>query len=401
VKIGLVTDFYHPWIGGPSILVCHLGHGLAARGHSVSLLAPSPSGQPYRELDGSMAVTRARTMPSPFGFNLRVHPPVGGAVERWLDDARPDVVHVHHPFPLSARAVFAARRRGIPVVATNHTVPECSLWGIRQYRPLYGVAQAAFGWWLIYLLNRCTRVATPTRTAADALSRLGFLGEIVPISNGVDIQRFSPGPPDMALRRRLGLDDRPVVLYTGRLDAEKQMDVWLDAAALVLRHGEAQFVVGGRGTDAERLMERMRRLGIEQAVHFIGYLPDDEYPTIYRLADVYFITSPVELQSITTLEAVSSGLPVVGVRAQALPELVHDDWNGYCVQPGNAIEAAGQLTRLLSDATARAGMGRRSREIALGHNLEESVAAYETLLHDAWATRRGRLGYERTPALGG
>jgi len=380
VRIGLVTDFYYPWIGGPSAVVRNLSHGLAARGHTVVLLAPSADGPPTVETDGPVEVRRVSTVPVPFGYNVRASGLPFSTVTDWLRSAAPDVVHVHHPFPLSAAAVYGARSSGIPAAATNHTIPECSLWGLRNLGPLYHGARFAFGRWIVHLLHRCSAVATPTDTAAQALHVLGYSGPVVTISNGVDVGRFSPGSVSPRLRRRLGLDERPVVLYTGRLDAEKQMDVWIRAAVHTSRRIDAQFVVGGQGTARPSLVRLAAELGVADRIRFIGYLDEPDLPDLYRLADVYFITSPVELQSIGTLEAIASGLPVVAVRAGALPELVRDGDNGRLVPPGDSAAATESLVDLLSDAGLRARMSLRSRSRALAHDLERSIDSYERFL---------------------
>lgn len=395
MRIGLVTDFYFPWVAGPASLVRNLSQGLTARGHSVSLLAPSPFGAPYSELEGRWEVTRAATVPSPFGYHLRVSIRPFRAVDDWLDRVQPELVHIHHPFPICAAAVLAARPRGIPVLATNHTVPECTLWGIRRLGPAYTLARTALGRWIVALLGRCQAVATPTRTAADALRSMGYLGDVLPISNGVDTDRFAPGTSDDALRNRLGLDDRPIVLYTGRLDPDKEMGVWLRAAA-AQTPTEAQFVIGGQGTDRPRLERLARELGLAGRTKFIGYVSDADLPALYRAASAYFITSPVELQSITTLEAIASGLPVVAVSAQALPELVHNGRNGYLVPPADSRAAGAALGLLLGDVSGRKAMAEASRTMALRHDLDRTIEAYEGMYHAALSAARGGQPVERT-----
>ena len=394
MRIGLVTDFYRPWVGGPATLLYELSQGLASRGHAVPLLAPSATGRGGTQWEGSVCVTRVATVAAPFGYDVRFAPLPLRAVRMWLRRIRPDVVHVHHPFPISASVVLAARHYEIPVVATNHTIPLCSLWGIRD-SPAYRPARVAFGRWLTFLMNRCDKVATPTETAASYLRDLGFHREIHTISNGVDTRRFKPGAaPD--LRRRLALDDRPVVLYTGRLDAEKEMDVWLRAAADLRVRMPAQFVVGGRGADEDRLRHLARRLGLLSDIHFVGYLSDDDFPSLYRVATVYLITSPVELQSISTLEALATGVPVVSVSAGALPELVKDGVTGLSVPPGDSAAAASAVEALLRDEPRRRRMGASARDLAVGHDLQVTVDRYEELLTRAAHGARLRVKRERT-----
>lgn len=386
MNIGLVTDFYYPWIGGPATFIRNLGHGLAARGHSVSLLCPSPDGPAKDEFDGPIRLRRARTLPLPVGYQLRVSSVPVTDVRRWLDDVRPDVVHIHHPFPLSASAAWLAGHRDIPVVATNHTIPECSLWGMRQVHGMYPLLSHGFSWWIKTVLDWCTSVSTPTQTAADSLRALGYTKPIVAISNGVNTDRFTPGSYPQELADQLGIDHRPVVLYTGRLDAEKQMDVWLHAAALLAGSMDVQFLVGGKGSERARLESLAGHLGLRHRVTFFGYLSEDQYPLIYRLADAFCITSEVELQSIATLEAMASGLPAVGVRAAALPELIQHGLNGYLAEAGDAAGIAQHLHRLLHDTVIRRTMSEYSRTISEQHKLSTTIERYELFLRHSLRT---------------
>jgi glycosyltransferase involved in cell wall biosynthesis len=232
------------------------------------------------------------------------------------------------------------------------------------------------------------------------LQDLGFDAPVEVISNGVDVERFRPGPEETNLRDELGLDGRPVVLYTGRLDPEKSMDVWLRAARATVGSCQAQFLVGGQGVDRERLEALAADLELQNHLRFIGYLPADRYPDLYRLADVYCIAAPVELQSISTLEAVSSGVPVVAVKAGALPELVHHEVNGLLVPSGDSRAMSRALVALLNDSDRRVGMGAAGRRLALEHALDRSLDRYESFLSAAAARAGGEKSLERASAGG-
>jgi glycosyltransferase involved in cell wall biosynthesis len=399
VNVGIVADFYYPWIGGPAAAIRTLAAGLTERGHTVSLLVPSPDGPGRRELDGQIEVTRASSIAVPFGYRLRAAVP-SSRVAAWFDRTQPDLIHVHHPFPLSAASVLLARRRGIPVVATNHTIPACSLWGIRHLGPVHAGACRGLGAWITWLLSRCDAVTAPTATAARLTRECGFERPIAVISNGIDTGRFSPGAPDASLRERFALDARPVVLYTGRLDAEKEMTTWLQTAARLAQRTDVQLVIGGEGADRPRLETLVRGLGLERRARFIGYVPDSELPQLYRLADVYLITSPVELQSISTLEAMASGVPIVAVDAGALPELVRDGLNGYLVIPGNWEGAARAVMKVLEDENLRRSMSRQSRDLALEHSIGFTIDAYERLFEQTAIRARGDRRLEQLSAAG-
>jgi glycosyltransferase involved in cell wall biosynthesis len=176
---------------------------------------------------------------------------------------------------------------------------------------------------------------------------------------------------------RLGLPTKPTVLYAGRLDADKCMDVWLRAVPRVLRQVDAHFIVGGNGNERGRLERLAVDLGVADAVTFTGFLGDAEYPRLFSLADVFAITSPAELQSVVTLEAAASGLPIVAARAGALPELVEDGVNGWLTVPGDPRSFADAIVDVLTRPTVRQSMRQASRDVAQKHDLDATISQYE------------------------
>ena len=385
MKIAIATDFHSPWVGGPATFVDNFSAFLVSRDHQVEILAPSATGRASVERSMGKTVHRFESVSLPFGYGVRAVWRLDRVVAT-LRRIRPDVVQIHHPFPLGSAAMIASRRLGIPIVAVNHTIPECSLYGLRGSWA-YPIALAAFQRYLIWLLARASAICTPTRTAADLLREMGVRRPVEVISNGIDTSRFTPSHDKSAARRKLGLPDKPMVLYTGRLDAEKDMETWLRAGAVLLKSANAQLVVGGEGADKPRLQGIARRLGLDGSVTFPGYLPVDQLPSLYQAADVYFITSAVELQSITTLEALATGLPVVAADAAALPELVAPGTNGFLAKPGDVGSFGAALIRIVHSVETAERMGAAGRRIAERHSLLQVAACHEQLLERV-ATRR-------------
>ncbi len=382
MRVAIAADFTSPWVGGPATFIDNFRGHLHDAGHQVEVIAPSITGKASIEETAHGLIRRVPTLPAPFGYQLRIaYRPV--AVRAALEAARPDVLQIHHPFPLSLSALRAAGLLDVPVVAVNHTIPECSLYGLREQRVLYPFALGAFRRYLIWFLNQAKAVCTPTHTAARLLKGMAFKGEVAVISNGIDTERFTPSANRAAARARLGLPEKPILLYTGRLDADKDMETWLRAAARALGKVDGHLVVGGQGADRPRLERLAVELGLGARVTFPGYLPLGDLPTLYQAADAYCITSAVELQSITTLEATASGLPVIAARAGALPELVEDGINGYLAAPGDVQGFARSIERVLADPEAGEAMGRASRKRAEGHAIGAVSQAHEALLASA------------------
>lgn len=400
LRVMIVTDQYEPMVGGVPTVTRDLAAGLAGRGHAVSVLAPSETRRGRRAQDGlgagpsgGIVVDYRGAVAWPWyeGQRLGILAPARAA--ELLAAFGPDVVHVHSPLTLGVAARLAARRRHVPVVYTNHYLP-LNVWpaAARASKgsagPVAGtvsrVRDAAFYTLVTGFANGCDLVTAPTATALRLLRGRGLRVPSRAVSNGVDLDRFSPGPADRSLRSRYGLPaDRPVVLSVGRLSPEKRADVLIAAMARLGGSagdgGAPVLVLAGAGPDERRLRSLARHYGVAERVVFTGFVPDDDLPGLYRAAAVFAIASQAELQSLVTMAAMASGLPVVAVDAGALPELVHAGENGFLAGPGRAGEVADCLDLLCRDAGLRARMSKASSRIIAGHDRNRLLARWESL----------------------
>ena len=150
--------------------------------------------------------------------------------------------------------------------------------------------------------------------------------------------------------------------------------------------------MAGTGPDEARLRAQAQRLGLAGKVRFLGFVPGSDLPGLYRLADVFAIASEAELQSLTTMEAMATGLPVVAVDAYALGELVRHGYNGFLARPGHAAEVAAYLDLLCSDPCLRARMSAASLRIISGHERQRWLGEWESLYRMLAPTGTGVVG---------
>jgi glycosyltransferase involved in cell wall biosynthesis len=223
-------------------------------------------------------------------------------------------------------------------------------------------------------------VTTPTKTATTLLVKAGLKKKVVPVSCGIDLERFKPSNDGAYLRRKFAIPtDKPVLLYVGRLDKEKRIDMILRALPDILRVNSVHLVVAGIGKEKQNLEELTEKLGIQNEVTFAGFVPDEDLQNIYTVADLFVTAGIAELQSIATMEAMASGLPVVAVNAMALPELVHDGENGYLFSDGDSQMFAEKVVAILSNQTMRAEMSKKSLEIIKNHDVNKVIEKYESI----------------------
>jgi glycosyltransferase involved in cell wall biosynthesis len=306
-------------------------------------------------------------------------------IRKLLKKADPDIIHIHSPIVLGNIAQILAGGLRKPVIATNHYLP------INMSRSLSSDPLLAKPFtnitytYLVNFCNRCEYVTAPTKTALDLLYEHGLRAPARAISNGIDLKKFSPGTPNEHLRKRFNLPERrPLALHVNRLSEEKRVNVLLDAAAKM--QGNGYIVIVGTGPAEADLHAQAEQLQLGDRVTFLGYVRDAELLGLRRLSDVLVIPSEAELQSLSTMEAMACGLPVIAANAYALPELVHDQENGFLFQPGNSTQLAHYLDLLLSDTELRKKMGAKSLQIIAPHDrvriLDEWDALYRRLSNE-------------------
>ncbi|MEU6408339.1 glycosyltransferase [Microbispora sp. NPDC046933] len=369
------ADTYPPDINGAANFAHRLATGLAGRGHEVHVICPSPGGGDERVTSGGPAVHRLASHGTPFHPDFRVCLPwqIRGATARLLDRIAPDVVHIQSHFAVGRTLITAAQRRGVPVVATNHFMPE----NLVRYTRLPGrLADAACGLlWrdFVRVFRRADIVTAPTPRAVQLMHRHGLVGTALAVSCGLDLRRFAQ---PAAKKEDQGLR----VLFVGRLDAEKNVHELLRALAL-LPAVTAEIV--GHGSRRGELEELACTLGVADRVTFHGLVGDQELLDAYARCDVFCMPSTAELQSLATMEAMAAGKPVVAADAMALPHLVHPGRNGELFPPGDIAALAVALGSVLGDAEARLRMGEASRELVAQHDIALTLEAFEGIYQES------------------
>lgn len=380
LRVLIASDTYPPDVNGAAYFTHRLAEGLAARGHRVHLVCPSEQGRPYVRVNKTVTEHRLPSAPLPFQPSMRVAVPLGmgGHIARIVQRLDPDVVHAQSHFPVSRSAMRKGRAAGVPVMLTNHFMPDNLYAHARIPRPMQTVAGALAWKDMIRVAGEADHVTTPTPRAAELLREQGFVPPVEAISCGIDLERFRPRSEDRsAARARFGLPDRDTVVFVGRLDEEKRIGDTIRALARIVPERDTQLALAGIGQREEELRALTTELGVADRVFFLGFVPDGDLPLVYAAGDAFAIAGVAELQSIATLEAMSTGLPVVAADAMALPHLVETGRNGFLFPPGDVAYLADRLHTVLGSERNRRTLGAASREIALRHDHHRSLERFE------------------------
>ncbi|WP_343599469.1 glycosyltransferase family 4 protein [Mycobacterium sp.] len=329
MRIGMVCPYSFDVPGGVQSHVLQLAAVLRARGHRVSVLAPS---SPHVDLP-DYVVSAGKAVPIPYNGSvarLKFSPAVHGRVKRWLTQGDFDVLHLHEPNAPSL-SMWALRVAEGPIVATFHTSTTKSL--------TLSVFQGVLRPWHEKIVGRIAVSDLARRWQMEALG-----SDAVEIPNGVDVAAFASAPL---------LDGYPrpgkTVLFLGRYDEpRKGMTVLLDALPrLVRRFGDVQVLVVGTGDEDEL---RAKAGGLMRHIRFLGQVDDAGKASALRSADVYCAPhTGGESFGIVLVEAMAAGTPVVAGDLHAFRRVLRDGAAGRLVAVGDPAALADGLIAVLEN----------------------------------------------------
>jgi len=369
MKICLATDTFLPEVNGVTTVLAMMRDGLRRRGHAVLVLAPD-YGHPSEDED---RVHRLGAVPCPGYSQVRLSWPWGRGLHRVLDRFTPDLIHAVTEGPLGLFGRSCAQRRGLPLVSSFHT--DFPRYAARYLGALaVGPTRAYIRWFH----QAACMTQTPSEATRDELVRLGLPHAVV-WGRGVDTARFRPGRRS-SVRRGLAHAIEPVrVLHVGRLAVEKDVDTLI--AAFRLAHERvgtaATFTVAGDGPKAQAVRDAL------PFARHLGFLERDVLADLYADSDIFVFPSPTETCGLVALEALASGVPVIGARAGGIPGNVRDGITGHLITAGDAPRFADAIVGLIQDDQQRNAMGQAARAFAVGRDwaveLNQLEAAYARL----------------------
>lgn len=381
MKILIASDLHWPTINGVATFSRNLARGLADRGHEVLVVAPSQSGKKYKEVDGNHTIVRTASVAFPFYQNFRISLTPAREMKKIIEEFEPDVIHIQMLMWIGQAAMKLGNKKGIPIVSTNHAMPENLMDNLKLLAPVSRPINYVLREYGARFHSKSDCVTMPTQSAIDMFKASDKVTTpMYAVSNGIDLKRFTPGAVDAAVMKKFNLpSDLPIVSYIGRLDAEKHLFVLMRAFVRVLAVQDAHLLVVGSGTDEANLMHLAKDFGFEHKVTFTGRVTDDEIEQLHRAGSVFVMPSPAELQSIATLEAMASGQPVVAVDAGALRELCQTGVNGFLCEQDNDEQVAEGINAILSDVELQQKFSHGSLSIAGTHDIDATLERFEQI----------------------
>jgi glycosyltransferase involved in cell wall biosynthesis len=345
MQLALVTETFPPEVNGVAMTLENLRAGLTRRGHDLEIIRPARSLEtPHKGIQiGESLHLPMLGCRIPGYPELRLGFPARRFLRKRWAKQKPDWVHVATEGPLGRSAIQAANDLGLPVTSGFHT-------RFHSYSKHYaGIPLGGLVWRYLRRVHNQTRMTfAPTQELCDELNQKGLRNSRV-LGRGVDGKLFSPAHRDADLRQSWGAPDEqtPVILYVGRLAAEKNLKLAVSAFHAFRKNSpQARMVLVGSGP-----LEATLRKAHPELI-FAGVQKGEELTRHYASADWFFFPSLTETYGNVVTEAMTSGLAVLAFDYAAAREHIVDGENGWITPFGDHplfIEKAAELATVQAD----------------------------------------------------
>lgn len=368
MRIALFTETFYPKVDGIVTRLCRTVEQLQRAGDQVLVFSPDYGITEYKGAE----VYGVTGYPLPLYPELKLAFPTP-SLRRKLEAFQPDLIHVVNPAVLGVGGIYYAKSLKIPLVASYHThLPKyLQHYGLGVLEPLlWELLKAAHNQ---AELNLCTSMAMVEELRNHDIERVDLW------QRGVDTELFQPHLASREMRSRLsqGHPDSPLLLYVGRLGAEKEIDRIKPVLKAI---PNARLALVGDGPTRQQLEQHFAGT----PTHFVGYLHGEELASAFASADAFIFPSRTETLGLVLLEAMAAGCPVVAAARGGILDIVTDGVNGCLFDPDDENGAIAATQRLLANQIERQSLRQNARKEAEQWGWQAATAQlrryYQTIL---------------------
>jgi 1,2-diacylglycerol 3-alpha-glucosyltransferase len=387
MKIAIYSDNFYPEMSGISDSIILLAKELAKRGDKVNFYVPRYSMKNFLisklppvelELGENIEIFRLPSLPCPptpteqGRFALPV-------LSSWHHIKRfdPDIIYTQDFFSAGMEALFVSRLLKKPLVGTNHTPVREFL----RYSPFRcWRAEKLILKYVSWYYNHCRWITTPSHGILGEMRAYGFKKGGLFLSNPIQLSDFNPVDQTTKeeLKKKFGLSSK-TILYTGRLAEEKHIDVIIRAIAIVKKTiPDITMASTGHGNAELSLRKLVKDLSLEKDVFLFGYVEPKALAQLYQASDIFTVMSTAETECISMMQAMATGIPVIGANAWGLPEYITAQ-SGYVIEPGDCQTLAQKIIYLFDHPGEIERLGQGGVEHVTNFSADRIAAKWQEL----------------------
>ena len=314
MRVAIFSECYFPFVSGVVTHVHTLKEALEEQGHEVMIVTTNPKALCHYVKNG---VLYCPAIPLKRIYGYGVSNPLNLQRLRILKEFDPDILHIHTEFSMGIFGQFVARKLKKPMVYTLHTMYDDYLFYVAPHKWGQNMVKPAAHLYIRSIASKATEIIGPSLKVLEFLRRCGVEHHINIVPNAVDLSDFLPQNVDRksveAIREKLGIrPDDVAICFVGRLGREKSLDVLIDWISEHFKGDERfKLFIIGDGPEKDALLHQIHANHMDRQIQLLGKIEHSLLPPYYHACDLFATASLSEINSISMLEAMASGLYVL------------------------------------------------------------------------------------------
>ena len=358
MRVAIFSECYFPFVSGVVTHVHTLKEALEEQGHEVMIVTTNPKALCHYVKNG---VLYCPAIPLKRIYGYGVSNPLNLQRLRILKEFDPDILHIHTEFSMGIFGQFVARKLKKPMVYTLHTMYDDYLFYVAPHKWGQNMVKPAAHLYIRSIASKATEIIGPSLKVLEFLRRCGVEHHINIVHNPLDLSDFLPQNVDResveAIREKLGIrPDDVAICFVGRLGREKSLDVLIDWISEHFKGDERfKLFIIGDGPEKDALLQQIHANHMDRQIQLLGKIEHSLLPPYYHACDLFATASLSEINSISMLEAMASGLYVL----QRLD--IYNKNQITCKENGDIFETSEGLADLLREQASLTPQQRQER----------------------------------------
>ncbi len=369
----MFTDTYKPHRDGVVTHIEDITKFFIDKGNEVTLFVPGRERFNIKQISKNLEIVELHS------FNLRLYEgyriPIARLknLKKIFEQKKFDLIHIHSPFTSGVIGIAVSRHYSIPIVGTYHTLlpeyfPYILKGNFQGILKKVGVYPAKKYTKIIYSKLDC--VIAPSNEIKKYIESCG-VKNVVCIPNGVNINKIKKTKRIDITKKYNFPKNSKLLLFVGRMGFEKKINILLESMNY-LENENVFLVLVGSGPYLKKYKKLAKKLKLKN-VKFLGYIKDEVLYSLYLNTDLFISPSDTETQGITFLEAMSMGLPVIGINRYGTKEIICDGFNGFLAEPKNPVDLAIKIVKLTSNENLIKKFSKNSKKIVKQYSIKNTA----------------------------
>lgn len=383
MRIAYYSDTYLPTMDGVVKSMVEFRRQLEIYEHEVYFFAPGSKETIQSNSDSKVFLYNSITFTPYPAYRFALNP---WSSQETVKLKKIEIIHSQSMGPMGYGARDIAKKKKLPFIGSFHTLIPYATHYISKRKDVQDFAKDVAWKYLRWYYSSCDVTIVPSNTIKELIEEEGFTNVKV-VENGINLTPYTKSTAnnnDNNSSFNFNEDDI-ILLFVGRIVREKNLEVLIRAAKKIIKEiPNVQFVIAGKGPEEDYYKKLVNEEEVSDYFKFLGFVPESKIYSLYKSADIFVFPSKFETQGLSGIEAMASGLPVVGADYLAIREIVQNDYNGVLFNPDDSDDLVEKVLKCLSN---KKKYSKNAVESAQRFSIENTTDKLLKIYNDAYINK--------------